>query len=187
MDDLLKAMTANAEKVEAALDGFMALKATPEGKRRYRKDGKLRKGQREHDETDAEYAARLEEYYDKHPEEKAKVGQLVAGQRAHDETVEEYLQRLLTDIAERPDSYFQRATVVRLEEELDAARRDVWSVVQGIDATAFEQPPRNPDACFRFGSPCEYFDVCSGAASIDDPARFRTVAAHPELTVEVVA
>ena len=46
--------------------------------------------------------------------------------------------------------------------------------------------PRNPGACEKWGRFCEYFDVCSGTASIDDNSRFRTAEhAHEELVKEV--
>jgi hypothetical protein len=41
---------------------------------------------------------------------------------------------------------------------------------------------RNPDACFKWGRGCEYFDVCTGCAALDDEFLFRkTTTPHEEL------
>ena len=37
------------------------------------------------------------------------------------------------------------------------------------------------DACVRFGRTCAYFPVCSGEASLDDPALYQKSPLHPEL------
>src|SRR6185312_4055469 len=46
-------------------------------------------------------------------------GGLYANQRAEDEPPEEYRSRLFEDLAGHPDDYFQRATVVRFDTEID--------------------------------------------------------------------
>jgi hypothetical protein len=100
-----------------------------------------------------------------------KDGQLRAGQRTADETPEAYRERLSADIAEKPDRYFQRADVVRLAHELDEARREVEAAIHMITAHSFLCQPRNTSACFRYGAPCEFFDVCSGAGQLEDDPR----------------
>jgi hypothetical protein len=99
------------------------------------------------------------------------------------ETPEEYRDRLRAVVAEDPDRYYARGEVVRLEEELFGHRQDMWALaVQLRDHRQLHQP-RNPDACVAYGSTCEFFDCCSGAASLDDAARFvRLEDVHPELT-----
>jgi len=102
------------------------------------------------------------------------------------ETPDEFRRRLRDHIAENPDRYYQRGTVVRLEaEELDAAH-DAWQTAALIrEAMRANRWPRNPDSCNRYGRTCVYFDVCCGTASLDDAVRFRRVAnVHEELSSE---
>lgn len=112
-------------------------------------------------------------------------GKLYANQRAEDETPAEYQVRVLAHITEHPYRYFQRGTVVRLEEEEREAAFDAWQTARLIREAELEKRyPRNADACPRYGRMCSYFDVCTGAASIDDPERFRRLASpHEELTL----
>lgn len=108
---------------------------------------------------------------------------LHANQRDTDETLPELAERITASIAAAPDEYYVRSLVVRTTEEIVEARREMWRSARlmrlaqrdGLDI-------RNPDACFKFGTPCEYFAVCSGEASADDTTRFRIAdTAHPEL------
>ena len=110
------------------------------------------------------------------PEENRKYkkdGTLYAGQHECDETPEEWQERLMADIAERPDYYFQRVEVVRSESDLSDYLFDMWAVGREIaDAERIGRWSRNPNACSVYGS-CEYFDVCTGCASLDDVTLFR--------------
>lgn len=115
-------------------------------------------------------------------------GSLRANQRAEDETPDEFRYRLREDIGENPDKYYQRAEIVRLEEELDEHRFDTWRMAKEIRSSQLATPklghrawPRNPDACSVRGINCEYFAVCTNAASIDDETLFRKGKAHEEL------
>lgn len=112
-----------------------------------------------------------------------KDGALYENQREHDETPDEYRERIINAIAEAPDAYYARGEVVRLESELADARYDVWSTAKTIrDNDLANRHPRNPDACIRYGRTCSFFDVCSGAASLDDAERFeRRANPHSEL------
>ena len=90
-----------------------------------------------------------------------------------EETPEEWKARLMADIAERPDYYFQRVEVVRSESDLSDYLFDMWAVGREIaDAERIGRWSRNPNACSIYGS-CEYFDVCTGCASLDDVTLFR--------------
>lgn len=104
------------------------------------------------------------------------------------ETPEEYRARLVESIAADPAAYFQRAEVSRLEAELDEARQDTWQLAQQMrEAQRLRRFPRNPDSCLLYGTACEFFDVCSGAASLDDTSRFRRETdVHPELAAPPV-
>lgn len=91
-----------------------------------------------------------------------------------DELPEEYAERLRDDICARPDYYFQRLSVARSEGDLAEYLYDMWAVGREIaDAERMGRFSRNPNACSMYGQ-CEYFDVCTGCASIDDVTLFRT-------------
>lgn len=100
------------------------------------------------------------------------------------ETVDEYRARIVEVAAANPAAYFARGEVVRLEGEVADALHDVWQVgVQIREAANAGRYPRNPDACVRYGRTCEFFDVCVGEASLEDPSRFRqNEVIHTELT-----
>jgi hypothetical protein len=113
-----------------------------------------------------------------------KDGTLYAGQREVDETPEEFRARLVETIAESPARFYQRGEVVRLEAEMDEALFDVWQLGQQIrEAELAQRAPRNPDACVRYGRTCPFFDVCTGAASLDGGGFIRRENVHPELQV----
>lgn len=110
------------------------------------------------------------------------VPRLYANQRDRDETVDEYRERIGLAIAEEPHRYYAAIPVVRLEEERDEWRWDVWQLAESMRGSARTgRAPRNPDACWRYGSPCAFWDVCVGQASIEDPAKYVRVGANPEL------
>lgn len=104
--------------------------------------------------------------------------------RDQPESAADYQARIREAIASNPDRYYVRGTVVRLEsEELDA-QWDTWQVARLIrESELAKRWPRNPESCRRFGRMCSYFPVCSGTASLEDPARYRrALNVHEELT-----
>lgn len=109
--------------------------------------------------------------------------ELYANQRAEDETMEAFKARMAAGIAAAPEEYYQRSEVVRLDQEMEEARRDTYETALMIRETKHaERAPRNPDACMSYGSICAFYDVCSSTASLDDETRFRRLAdPHPEL------
>lgn len=116
-----------------------------------------------------------------------KDGRLYANQRDADEDVESFRLRVREAIAERPDHYYSRGTVVRLAHEIEEYQREVW-----LEAKAMRQHeianihPRNPGACQQYGRLCQYFSVCVGQASIDDDLTFRTEEnQHSELSAHI--
>lgn len=117
-----------------------------------------------------------------------KLGKLDSRQRETDETPEEFRIRIREAIAENPERFFARGPVVRLEQDEEEHARDVWQTAAMIRLSENSGSfPRNPGACERFHRLCEYFDVCSGLASIDDDMRFRTAEhAHEELVAKEV-
>lgn len=121
------------------------------------------------------------------PEESRKFkkdGTLYANQRAEDETPEEFRLRLRQDIAERPDDYYQRSTVVRLDSEMLDAQYDTWQTARMIaEAERLNRYPRNSDACRRYNRMCPYFDICSGMSHEGDVTRYRVAEReHEELS-----
>lgn len=86
----------------------------------------------------------------------------------------EYAERLRDDIYARPDYYYARLNVARSSDDLAEYLFDMWAVGREIaDAERMGRFSRNPNACSIYGQ-CEYFDVCTGCASIDDVNLFRT-------------
>lgn len=104
--------------------------------------------------------------------------------RKEPETPEEYRVRVAEAIAAEPNRFYQRGEVVRLESEMEDALFDIWQTAQQIhEAERANRAPRNPDACVRYGRTCEFFDVCTGVASLDDPLLFRkSERQHEELS-----
>lgn len=101
------------------------------------------------------------------------------------ETPDEYGDRLAADVAANPDRYYQRGEVVRLQAEELEAQADAWQVARAMrEAELAGFAPRNVDACAR-GRICSYFEVCAGAASLDDAARFQRLEhVHAELSAD---
>lgn len=109
------------------------------------------------------------------------------------ETPAQYGQRLLADIGERPDYYFQRREVPRLEDELAEYRGELWQQAQLIletrrRAACLADPSR---AWFRnvgrmTCSQCEFADLCLNAVHVDPaspPPGYQLLAdPHPELS-----
>lgn len=99
------------------------------------------------------------------------------------ETAQEFRARLNEVVTADPDRYLARGEVVRLESEMADALQDVWDTSKQIqEAKVAGRNPRNPSACLQYGRNCDFFEVCSGAASLDDPNLFtRSSNIHPEL------
>lgn len=119
------------------------------------------------------------------PEESRKYtreGKLYANQREHDETPTSFRMRLRADIAERPERYFARGEVVRLESDERDHAFDTWQIARLMrEAEIAGYRPKNPDACSTFGQ-CPYFGVCEGRMDISDDLFFRTASTpHEEL------
>lgn len=102
------------------------------------------------------------------------------------ETPEQFELRILADVAQEPSKYFQTVQLAR-DEALEARYRvDVWKLSQLIDDAEATYAVHNPDACFRFGAPCEYWPVCSGTASLDDERYYRRAELeHAELSGDI--
>ena len=111
------------------------------------------------------------------------------------ETPEVYGQRLLTDIGERPDYYYQRREVPRLEDELREYQAELWQQAQNLNdlrhrANKLADPSK---AHFRNVSKmtcgqCEFADVCLNGVRVDPacpPVGFQILSdVHPELAAD---
>jgi len=100
------------------------------------------------------------------------------------ETPDDYGTRLTQDISERPDFYFARREIPRLDADIQEFRSELWQMQQQIrEAQKTGRWFRNTSACLTFGR-CAYLDVCSGGITPNQiPAGFvRVNDLHPELS-----
>jgi hypothetical protein len=115
-----------------------------------------------------------------------KDGTLYANQRAEDETPQEYGQRIREDIQSRPDYYFARIEIARLQDDLDECAAEIWQQQLAIrEAQKSGLWYRNPNNCFGFFK-CQYLPICQNRdLETHTPAGFiRLDEIHPELSVE---
>lgn len=113
-----------------------------------------------------------------------KDGRLYAAQRDRDETPEEYAARIAADIAERPEHYYARIEIPRLEQDLDDCAAELWMQQRAIrEAQLAGRWYRNPGSCHAYGRSCEYLHVCMHRdLEISTPDGFeRHTDVHPEL------
>lgn len=102
-------------------------------------------------------------------------------------TPDEWRAKLAADIADRPDYYYQRFEVPRLESDLEEFQIELWMVAKDIlECRRLGRWYRNTNTCRNYSSLCPYYPLCAGEKSISDgvPAGFRkTETVHEELTV----
>jgi len=113
-----------------------------------------------------------------------KDGTLYASQRDVDETPEEYAVRIRQDIDARPDHYFARHEVARLDQDLDDCRAELWMQQQTLRAMQTSgRWYRNPNACFGLFK-CDYLPICqNNDLDTRTPQGFvRELNVHPELS-----
>lgn len=98
------------------------------------------------------------------------------------ETCKEFGDRLSRDIGERPDYYFARRRIPRLDADLDDFRTELWQQQQAIRAAQLNgRWYRNTSACLTMGR-CEYLDVCHHGFTMKLPEGYAQVEhVHPEL------
>jgi hypothetical protein len=114
---------------------------------------------------------------------------LYAGQRLEDESPEEFEDRISAAIVSDPDRYYRRpdAPIVRLEDELERMRQNIWEHCQALLADARKTwHPLSTSSCGDYHRLCDYFDLCTGDADVNDRSRFQIrEQAHPELSLEI--
>lgn len=113
---------------------------------------------------------------------------LAALQTSDRETLEMYEARVAFDcIIERPEWYFQRRPVPRMDHEILEYAGELWEHSQEMlhtrqrYAKTGKLPPRNSSACIAFGSPCAFLGVCSGHSDIESDQWRRKEHIHAEL------
>ena len=100
------------------------------------------------------------------------------------ETPDEYGKRLQSDINSRPEFYFARQEIPRLDADLDEFKLELWQQQKLISfCRANGHWFRNTNACV---SPykCPYFDICTNGIDLEEfiPEGFTRVGnIHPEL------
>ena len=111
------------------------------------------------------------------------------------ETPQQYGQRLVADIGERPDFYFQRREVPRLEDDIAQFRAELWQQAQQLLEIRRRAERLADGACAYFRnvgkmtcSYCEFADICLSGIRIDresPPVGFQVLSdPHPELAPE---
>ena len=124
------------------------------------------------------------------PEESRKYtknGVLYANQREDDETPEEFAARVGADIAARPEHYFARIEIARLEQDLAECQSELWIQQQTIRAMQRSGGwYRNPGSCFEPYA-CEYLTICrsSNLETVTPDGWTRIENVHPELSTAV--
>lgn len=101
------------------------------------------------------------------------------------ETPRMYGARLSADITDRPDYYFARRDIPRIQADLDEARYELWQMAKLLrECQKHDRWPRSTTACVGFGR-CAYFDLCTNGFDPESgivPEGYMQVATvHPEL------
>lgn len=122
------------------------------------------------------------------PEESRKYtakGALYANQRDTDETPDEYRVRLRDEIAENPEKYYARKVIPRTMSQIEDFLFDAWQTAETLrESMRKDRAPRNPEACFQFGSEyrCAFWDVCANGVDPATSSNFRKLEnVHEEL------
>lgn len=110
---------------------------------------------------------------------------VAAAQETGRENLELYEARLAHDCTvERPNWYFGRRLVPRLNAEIVEYATDLWNDGQElITARANDRHSRNPGACLMYGRPCKFLGICSGHDTPDSDKWTRKTWMHNELPV----
>lgn len=101
------------------------------------------------------------------------------------ETVDLYELRLIHDCTvDRPERYFQRRSIPRLDSEIIQFASELWDHSQNLIASRrHERHPRNSGACMTYNTPCVFLGVCSGHDDIESDKWQRAPWVHKELPV----
>lgn len=98
---------------------------------------------------------------------------------------EQWREKLSTDIAERPEYYYQRFEVPRIESDLEEFKAELYQVSKDIlECRRTNHWYKNTSNCRIWSSLCPYYRICSGELSIENgcPDGFRIAEqVHEEL------
>jgi hypothetical protein len=98
------------------------------------------------------------------------------------ENQELYGHRLAALLGSETDKYFQRKWIPRLDADLVEYAREIWQSGKSMLADRKASiHPRSPEACDKYGRPCQYLDVCCGEDNIDSDNWKRVDQVHTEL------
>jgi hypothetical protein len=101
------------------------------------------------------------------------------------ETPEEFETRVLGVLRENPFNFYAQKEIARLDSDILEYMSDAWQLSQQILYFRKQQLwPRNPNACNAYNRTCEFFDLCSGRASVDGIRFAKTKSAHNELKIQ---
>jgi hypothetical protein len=123
------------------------------------------------------------------PEEKRKykaTGELYANLRDRDETPEEFAARVGGDIESRPDDYFARIEIARLDQDLEECAAELWAQQRALrEAQLANRWYRDPGACFS-PYPCAYLPICQNRdlEEVTPTGFIRSAQQHPELATQ---
>jgi hypothetical protein len=108
---------------------------------------------------------------------------IAEAQRTERENAELYEARLAQDCTvERPERYFQRRSIPRLDSEIHEFATELWEHSQEIiHARATDRHTRNPGACMAFHRPCSFLGICSGYDTPDSDNWQKKAQVHSEL------
>lgn len=112
----------------------------------------------------------------------ASIDALIADDR---ETLELYEYRLAHDCThERPEAYFQRRAVPRIDAELFEYAQELWGHSKEImEARKSGRHLRNSGACALYGSFCKFLGLCAGADTIESDRWKHKQQVHNELPI----
>lgn len=99
--------------------------------------------------------------------------------------IELYGIRIRSIIREEPEKWFKRKVVVRTEKELLDYANELWQLTAEVrKARKSGASPRNSQACYAYGTPCEFFQICCGERSQFDQEFVQLDQVHRELECE---
>lgn len=99
-----------------------------------------------------------------------------------EETPELFARRLAYDTAARPQFYFARRVISRLDQEVVEWAQELYDVSQSIaHARKHNAHYKNSSACMLYGSACEYLPLCSGHDTASNSRWTTAPETHAEL------
>ena len=112
-------------------------------------------------------------------------GSLYANMHDKDEAPDDYGLRFVADIGERPDFYYSRREIPRLDADIEEFRHELWQNAKMLqECKKYNRWYRNTRACIGFGR-CPYFNLCTTGYDIQSgvvPDNFEMVTnVHTEL------